>query len=322
MIIVTGANGFIGSAFIWELNRSGEENLIAVDSVDLSERTDLLKNKRIKKFIKRDEIWHLLNSPEAQQIRFIVHMGACSSTTEMNLEFLKENNTDYTKRLWEWCSQNQVPLIFASSGAIYGDGLNGFSDQSDPNVFTALNPYGESKLAVDRWVVQQTQAPPRWYGLRFFNVYGPNEYHKGDMSSVVFKAVGQIQQNSELKLFKSHNAKYQDGKQMRDFVYVKDITRWMLELMNNKIASGIYNMGNGVARTWLDLADATFKAMNVPVHIHWIEVPENLRARYQYFTEANMDKLLAAGLSKPQWPLEKGIADYVKNYLLPANTIL
>ncbi len=282
MIIVTGANGFIGSAFIWELNRSGEKNIIAVDSIDLKERSTLLKDKQIKKFLLKDEIWHLLNSPEADQIRFIIHMGACSSTTELNTAFLKENNTDYTKRLWEWCTLKGVPLIFASSGAIYGDGQKGFSDQTDPNEFTALNPYGESKLAVDRWVLTQKKSPPRWYALRFFNVYGPNEYHKGEMSSVVFKAVGQIRDTSELKLFKSHSPKYQDGKQMRDFVYVKDITRWMLEMMTKDIPSGIYNMGNGVARTWLDLADATFKSMDAAMKIKWIVVPESLHTRYQY----------------------------------------
>jgi ADP-L-glycero-D-manno-heptose 6-epimerase len=319
MIIVTGANGFIGSAFIWELNRSGEENIVAVDSISLEERPGLLKNKKIKKFLLKDEIWHFLKT---NSVRFIVHMGACSATTEMDVAFLKENNTDYTKRLWNWCTENQVPFIFASSGAIYGDGQKGFSDESSPREFTALNPYGESKLEVDRWVLTQTEAPPRWYGLRFFNVYGPNEYHKGEMSSVVFKAVGQIRETSELKLFKSHNPKYEDGKQMRDFVYVKDITRWMLELMNQSIKSGIYNMGNGVARTWLDLASATFSSMKAAFKIRWIEIPENLRQRYQYYTEANISKLVSAGLSKPEWPLEKGVPDYVQNYLLAENKAL
>jgi ADP-L-glycero-D-manno-heptose 6-epimerase len=319
MIIVTGANGFIGSAFIWELNRSGEEDIVAVDSISIQERPDLLKNKKIKKFLLKDEIWHFL---DANPIRFIVHMGACSATTEMDVEFLKENNTDYTKRLWQWCTEHQVPFIFASSGAIYGDGQKGFSDETSPTTFTALNPYGESKLEVDRWVLTETKTPPRWYALRFFNVYGPNEYHKGEMSSVVFKAVGQIRESAELKLFKSHNPKYEDGKQMRDFVYVKDITRWMLELMNQSIKSGIYNMGNGVARTWLDLASATFNAMKAPVKIRWMDIPDNLRPRYQYYTEANISKLISAGLSKPEWPLEKGVPDYVQNYLLAENKAL
>ncbi len=322
MIIVTGANGFIGSAFIWELNRSGESDILAVDSIGLSERSQLLASKKIKKFLLKDEIWQFLKSPEAASVMAIVHMGACSSTTELNETFLKENNTEYTKLLWAWCAEHSVPYIFASSGAVYGDGAKGFSDQTDPNEFTALNPYGFSKLAVDRWVLTQSKAPPKWYALRFFNVYGPNEYFKGDMASVVFKAAGQILDTSELKLFKSHDAKYEDGKQMRDFVYVKDITRWMLELLDKKIPSGIYNMGNGVARTWLDLANCTFKSMKVPMKICWIEIPETLRARYQYYTEANMTKMVSSGLSEPQWPLEQGVADYVENYLMKENKTL
>ncbi len=319
MIIVTGANGFIGSAFIWELNRSGESDIIAVDRIGLKERSALLQSKRIKKFLLKDEIWHFLASSDAKLVRAVVHMGACSSTTEMDEVFLKENNTEYTKSLWAWCAKNAVPYLFASSGAIYGDGSLGFSDESDPQLFTALNPYGLSKLVVDQWVLKQNEAPPYWYALRFFNVYGPNEYYKGEMASVVFKATGQIRDSSELKLFKSNNPKYADGKQMRDFVYVKDITRWMLELLNRKIHSGIYNMGNGLARTWLDLANCTFGAMKRPVKISWIDIPETLRPRYQYYTEANMTKLFTAGLSRPEWPLEKGITDYVENYLLKAN---
>lgn len=320
MIIVTGANGFIGSAFIWELNRSGETSIIAVDSIGPDERGQLLESKKIKKFLLKDEIWHFLN--EAKGVKAIVHMGACSSTTELDEAFLKENNTEYTQRLWTWCTENSVPFIFASSGAVYGDGAKGFSDETDSNELTALNPYGFSKLAVDRWVLTQTKTPPKWYALRFFNVYGPNEYFKEDMASVVFKAAGQIRESSELKLFKSHDAHYEDGKQMRDFVYVKDITRWMLELLNKNFSSGIYNMGNGIARTWLDLAACTFKSLKVPMKIHWIEIPEGLRARYQYYTEASMTKLLGNGLSKPEWPLEKGVADYVENYLMKENKTL
>ncbi len=319
MVVVTGANGFIGSALIWELNRSGETNIIAVDSVSLTERPTLLAQKKIQRFLLKDEIWHFLESSEAKSVRAIIHMGACSSTTEMNEAFLKENNTDYTKKLWSWCASQSIPYIFASSGAIYGDGSKGFSDETPPQNFTALNPYGHSKLVVDQWVLEQSHTPPKWFALRFFNVYGPNEYFKGDMASVVFKAAGQIRETSELKLFKSQNPQFADGKQMRDFVYVKDITRWTLELLNNDIPSGIYNMGFGVARTWLDLAKLTFAAMKSPMKICWIEIPEALRARYQYFTEATMAKLFKAGLSKPQWPIEAGVTDYVENYLEKGN---
>ena len=319
MVVVTGANGFIGSALIWELNRSGETNIIAVDSVSLTERPTLLAQKKIQRFLLKDEIWHFLESSEAKSVRAVIHMGACSSTTEMNEAFLKENNTDYTKKLWSWCASQSIPYIFASSGAIYGDGSKGFSDETPAQNFTALNPYGHSKLVVDQWVLEQRSVPPKWFALRFFNVYGPNEYFKGDMASVVFKAAGQIRETSELKLFKSQNPQFADGKQMRDFVYVKDITRWILELLNNDIPSGIYNMGFGVARTWLDLAKLTFAAMKSPVKICWIEIPEALRARYQYFTEASMTKLFKAGLSKPQWPIEAGVTDYVENYLEKGN---
>ncbi len=319
MVVVTGANGFIGSALIWELNRSGETNIIAVDSVSLTERPTLLAQKKIQRFLLKDEIWHFLESSEAKSVLAVIHMGACSSTTEMNEAFLKENNTDYTKKLWSWCASQSIPYIFASSGAIYGDGSKGFSDETPPQNFTALNPYGHSKLVVDQWVLEQRLVPPKWFALRFFNVYGPNEYFKGDMASVVFKAAGQIRETSELKLFKSQNPQFADGKQMRDFVYVKDITRWILELLNNDIPSGIYNMGFGVARTWLDLAKLTFAAMKSPMKICWIEIPEAIRARYQYFTEASMAKLFKAGLSKPQWPIEAGVPDYVENYLEKGN---
>jgi ADP-L-glycero-D-manno-heptose 6-epimerase len=243
-------------------------------------------------------------------------MGACSATTELNVEFLNENNVEYTRRLWDWCAGNSKHFIYASSAAVYGAGEKGFDDATPPAEFKALNPYGESKATFDRWAVQQVKTPPLWVGLRFFNVYGPNEYHKGSMASVVFKAFGEIRDTAQLKLFKSHNPKYADGKQLRDFVYIKDITRWTLELMTKpKMKSGIYNMGFGVARSWLDLASATFKSVEKPLKIDWIEIPEGIRDRYQYFTEAKIDRLMALGLSKPQWPLERGVEDYVSNYL-------
>lgn len=322
MIIITGANGFIGSAFIWQLNQAQITDIIAVDTISLKERSSLLANKKISKFLQKDEIWSFLDSKESKSVKAIVHMGACSSTTELNIEFLKENNTIYTERLWSWCTDHNVPFIFASSGAVYGDGSNGFSDEMDPNKLSALNPYGNSKLVVDQWVLKQTKTPPKWHALRFFNVYGPNEYFKNDMASVVFKAFNQITDSSKLKLFKSHNPDYQDGKQMRDFVYVKDITRWMLELLQKDIKSGIYNMGFGEARTWLDLAKQSFSSMNKKMEIDWIEIPLEMRPRYQYYTEANIQKLKKAGLSDPQWPLEKGVDDYITNYLLKSQSIL
>ena len=317
MIIVTGANGFIGSALVWDLNQNGREDIVCVDTVSLELRPELLKNLRYKKFLAKDEIWAFLATAEAKSsVEAILHMGACSSTTELNVAFLEENNVEYTRRLWTWCTEQKKTFIYASSGAVYGDGNEGFDDASPSKTFKPLNPYGESKAAFDRWVETQTATPPHWFGLRFFNVFGPNEYHKEFMSSVVFKAFNQIRDTGSLNLFRSHHAEYEDGKQKRDFVYVKDITRWILELMTAEgKRSGIYNMGFGTARTWLDLATAVFENMRKPLKVNWIDIPVEMRPRYQYFTEAKIERLMSLGLSKPQWPLEKAVADYVQTYL-------
>ncbi len=322
MIVVTGANGFIGSAVVWQLNEAGYKDIVCVDSVNLKTRPQLLENKSYQAFYSKSELVDELKAGRLKGVKWIIHMGACSSTTEMNLEFLKENNTEYTKTLFNWCLENQVPYIYASSGAVYGSGEKGFSDETMPEAFSPLNPYGRSKWEFDCWVLKQKSTPKHWYGLRFFNVYGPNEYFKGDMASVVFKAFHQIKNSKSLKLFKSYNKNFGDGKQMRDFIYVKDITRWILEIMNKPIASGIYNMGAGTARTWLDLSQAVFTNMKINQKIDWIEMPESIRNQYQYFTEAKMEKLWNEGISQPSWPLEKGIEDYVKNYLIRDQAVL
>lgn len=315
MIIVTGANGFIGSAMVWELNQKGNHDIVAVDTISQEER-NLLKKRRYQLFLKKDEIWNYLASAEAKQkVTWIIHMGACSSTTETNKEFLWENNTEYTQKLFTWCAENGKSFIYASSAATYGAGELGFDDTTDSEKLKPLNLYGDSKVLFDRWAVKQTKTPPHWYGLKFFNVFGPNEYHKEGMSSVAYKAFHQIKKAGSLGLFKSHNADYADGKQMRDFVYVKDVVGWMNELMEKTPANGVYNMGYGKARTWLDLANAVFAAVGAEPKINWMEVPENIRNQYQYFTEAKMDKWKAQGLSEPKWPLEKAVDDYVKNYL-------
>ena len=321
MIIVTGANGFIGSAMVWELNQAGITDIIAVDTIPLTQH-NLLINRKYSKFILKNDLWSFLDSAESKKVSWIIHMGACSATTETNWNFLLENNVQYTERIWIWCSTNKVPLIYASSAATYGDGTKGFSDQTNPQDLVPLNLYGKSKNDFDIWALKQKTNPPFWYGLKFFNVYGPNEYFKGSMSSVAFKAFHQINETNELGLFKSYHPDYKDGEQLRDFVYVKDITRWMLELTIKKPTSGIYNMGFGKARSWLDLAKGLFAAMNIQLKIKWLDMPDNLKSQYQYFTEATMDKWFNQGMSRPEWSVEKATNDYVKNHLQCKDPIL
>lgn len=317
MFVVTGANGFIGSAMVWELNRQGHTNILAVDRVPRQERPELLSSLKYEKFMLADEFLSLCSSLEAKKFEAVFHMGACSSTTEMNEDFLKRVNTEYTKSVFNAAKNNLWPLIYASSGAVYGNGELGFDDEISSAALKPLNPYGWSKSRFDVWAESQNERPRRWYGLRFFNVYGPNEYHKGEMSSVVFKAVKQIKESGRLKLFKSHHPQYKDGHQLRDFVYVKDITHWMWQIYQSpQIQSGIYNMGFGQARTWLDLAEGVFSSLGSPMNIDWIEMPDSIRHQYQYFTEAKMTKLLGQGLQAPRWPIESGVKDYVTNYLM------
>jgi ADP-L-glycero-D-manno-heptose 6-epimerase len=316
MIIVTGANGFIGSAIVGDLNRQNITDIVCVDSITLTDRIQPLQKKKFSKFLLANELWGFLNLPAtAKEVEWVIHMGACSSTTETNWEFLYQNNTYYTQRLFEWCEKNCKNIIYASSAATYGDGKQGFSDQIDSEQLRPLNLYGESKVLFDRWILRAPQKPIKWYGLKFFNVFGPNEYHKDSMASVAFKAFNEIRETGELKLFKSYHPLYEDGKQLRDFVYVKDITRWISEIMTKKPNSGIYNMGFGSPRTWLDLANNVFQALNLQTKIKWIEMPDNIKNQYQYFTEADMSKWTNNGMSKPEWPLERAIPDYVKNYL-------
>lgn len=322
MIVVTGANGFIGSAFVWELNQQGIKEIVCVDTVGLKER-DLLKKRQYSQFLLKDELWPFLKTEEAKnKITWIIHMGACSSTTETNKDFLWENNTYYTQRIFEWCTEHGKSLIYASSAATYGAGENGFDDRFDSEKLKPLNLYGESKVLFDRWAVHQPKVPPHWYGLKFFNVFGPNEYHKESMTSVAFKAFHQIQKTQQLGLFKSYDSNYKDGEQMRDFIYIKEVTGWMWELIQKRPQSGIYNMGYGKARTWYDLAQSVFKSLNKPTQIQWLEMPENLKNQYQYFTEARMQKWSEAGLSSPKWPLEKAVQDYVSHYLLKDQSLL
>lgn len=316
MFIVTGANGFIGSQLITHLNSLGFADIICVDHINTADRPRPLKNSKYAQFLYPKDLFPFLET-QKKSVKCIFHLGACSNTQEMDIHYLRENNTEYTNQLFNFCAQNPfISFIYASSGAVYGQGELGFSDDLHPEKLKPLNPYGWSKVNSDIWILEQKKVPNNWYGLRFFNVYGPNEDHKENMRSVVHKAFGQIMANGYLELFKSKNPLYKDGKQMRDFVYVKDVVSWLWWLYQNKTTkSGIYNMGYGRARTWLDLANAVFSSLKLSANIKWIDMPPDLVSRYQYFTEARMKKFLSLGAQNPQWSLENGIEDYICNYL-------
>ena len=317
MIIVTGAAGFIGSCLVSKLNQSGRTDLILVDDFSKKEKEANLKDKSFSAKIERNVFnnWLIEN---ANQVEFIFHIGARTDTTEFNKEIFDELNVNYTKMIWNFCVKNNIPLVYASSAATYGLGEFGYDDNHDviPNL-KPLNPYGDSKNDFDIWALQQDNKPPFWAGLKFFNVYGTNEYHKGRMASVIFHTFNQINLNGGMRLFRSHNPNYKDGCQLRDFVYVKDVVNVCLFLMTDKPTSGIYNLGSGKARTFLDLATNTFNALDKSVNIEFIDTPIDIRDKYQYFTEANMQKLISEGYKTPFHTLEDGVKDYVENYLVP-----
>lgn len=319
MIVITGAAGFIASYLVGHLNELGYENLILVD--DFS-RDDKISNYSTKKFIKKIEraefaAW-LENTNETIDIVF--HLGARTDTTEMSLTVFNELNLFFSQKIWTLCCKKNIPLVYASSAATYGLGEFGYDDKHETiSKLVPLNPYGESKNNFDKWVLEQTENPPFWAGLKFFNVYGPNEYHKGRMASVILHGFRQIKLNGEIKLFRSHNPNYTDGGQLRDFVYVKDVADVCTYLMADKAESGIYNLGSGKARTFLDLATLTFKSLGLDANISFIDTPIDIRDKYQYFTEANMSKLRETGYSKDFFSLEEGIYDYVTNYLSSKN---
>jgi ADP-L-glycero-D-manno-heptose 6-epimerase len=317
MIIVTGAAGFIGSAFIAKLNAEGITDILAVDAADAPGRPHNLANKRIVDFEDKSEfIKQVATNNLPQGVRAIVHMGACSATTERNVEFLRQNNTEYTQTLARHCVANEIRFIYASSAATYGDGEHGYSDDEDTiDALKPLNPYGDSKQIFDRWA-RDTGLLRSIVGLKFFNVYGPNEYYKGDMASIAWKAFNTIKATGSFSLFKSYHPKYKDGEQMRDFVYVKDCCDVMWWLLCNPSVNGLYNVGSGRARSWNDLLSAVFQAMETPLNIRYIEMPDSLRNQYQYFTEAPMSKLHRAGYNRPMSSLEEGVTDYIRQHLL------
>lgn len=317
MIVVTGGAGFIGSAIVWRLNSLGNENIIIVDELGTTDKWKNLVALKFQEFVHKDDfISAVVDDTVEFPIEAIIHMGANSSTTEKDADHLFSNNYLYTQELAKYCLSKNTRFIYASSAATYGDGSLGFDDdESKLETLRPLNMYGYSKQMFDLWA-KRNNLLDKIVGLKYFNVYGPNEYHKGDMRSVVHKAFEQVRDTGKVRLFKSLNPKYKDGEQMRDFVYVKDAVDMTLHFLEHKDKNGIYNVGSGNARTWIDLVTALFNAVGKPVNIEFIDLPENLREKYQYFTEANLSKIKSAGYIKPITSLEDGVADYVKNYLL------
>ncbi|MCL4282431.1 MAG: ADP-glyceromanno-heptose 6-epimerase [Flavobacteriales bacterium] len=317
MIVVTGAAGFIGSRLLNALQEQGYTDLVAVDDFSRADKARNLKGIKLSHRVERGMFPAWIDANE-QLIQFIFHLGARTDTTEFNKAVFDELNVRSSQAVWERCAKYAIPLVYASSAATYGDGALGYGDTDDelPFRLKPLNPYGESKNEFDKWALRQEAKPFFWAGLKFFNVYGPNEYHKGRMASVVFHAFNQIRDSGGMKLFRSHRPDYKDGGQLRDFVYVKDLCDVCIFLMEHRKHSGIYNLGSGTARTFLDLARNVFKAMNKPEQIDFIDTPIDIRDKYQYFTQAEMGKLRGIGYGKPFHTLEEGIADYVKGYLM------
>jgi ADP-L-glycero-D-manno-heptose 6-epimerase len=313
--IVTGGAGFIGSNIVAALNARGEDAILVVDELGKDEKWRNLVGLRYEDYWERDHFRHAVQHDALGKVSAVLHMGACSSTTETDASFLAENNYGYTRDLCEWCLRNGVRFIYASSGATYGDGAEGYSDDDEATLrLRPLNMYGYSKHMFDLWALRN-RLFDRIAGLKFFNVYGPREDHKGEMRSVVHKAYGQILESGEVKLFASYRPEYRDGEQVRDFVYVRDAVSVCLWLLDNRRAAGLFNVGTGKARTWLDLARAVFAALGREPQIRFIDMPEALRAKYQYRTEADISKLRRAGYDEPFAELENGVRDYVAGWL-------
>ena len=319
MIVVTGAAGFIGSVLTGRLNKLGFNDLLLVDDFSSQTKQKNLADKKYGRQIDREAFlpWFEAN---ADKVSFVFHIGARTDTTEFNKEIFDKLNVNYTKSIWRVCTSFNIPLVYASSAATYGDGELGYKDdESKIPDLKPLNPYGWSKQEFDIWALEQDATPPQWQGLKFFNVYGPNEFHKARMASVIFHSFNQINAIGKVKLFRSHRPDYKDGWQLRDFVYVMDVVNVCVFLMQHKVTSGIYNLGAGKARSFYDLAAATFNAMNKDTNIEFVDIPEDIRDKYQYFTEADMSKLIAQGYNTPFHSLEEGVTDYVKNYLMTGN---
>ncbi|MBX2816846.1 MAG: ADP-glyceromanno-heptose 6-epimerase [Saprospiraceae bacterium] len=315
LIVVTGGAGFIGSCLIADLNQKGFQNILVVDDFNRLEKIRNLGDKKITGLKHRDDFLIWLDT-YGEEVHMVYHIGARTDTAESDSRIFDELNLEYSKRIWKSCSRLKIPLLYASSAATYGLGESGYQDRHDlVDRLVPLNPYGRSKNDFDAWALRQTSHPPHWYGLKFFNVFGPNEYHKGRMASVIFHTHRQIQKTGAMKLFRSHRADIQDGQQSRDFIYIKDLLKMIDFFSRNRPESGLYNCGTGTARTFYDLATGVFSALKMEPKISFIDTPLDIRETYQYFTQADLSKVRAAGYSHTFMSLEKAIHDYVTAYL-------
>lgn len=319
MIVVTGAAGFIGSYVVGKLNREGFKDIVLVDKYDDPLKFQNYQTKEYTEMIDRDQFFDWLDGNE-KFVQMIIHMGARTDTVGQEPEIYQQLNLEYSQKIWKACIQYGLPLVYASSASTYGDGQFGFSDEHSiiPEL-RPLNLYAQSKHDFDRWALEQTEQPYFWAGLKFFNVFGPNEYHKNRMASVIFQAYNTILETNKMNLFRSHHPDFKDGEQARDFIYVEDVAKVILFFMNHRKDSGIYNVGTGVARTYLSLTKAVFNSMRVAENVGYMDTPEDLQGKYQYFTCANIQKLRSIGYSEPFYSLEDGIGDYVSNYLIQGN---
>lgn len=316
LIIVTGGAGFIGSCVVRTLNDAGFENLVIVDNIASTQKWKNIRNKRYLEYVNKDDLKNRMNNKVYDKCKAVIHMGACSSTTQTDFDYLWKNNVEYTKMLWSFCADNKIPFIYASSAATYGDGEQGFSDDvKGIDALLPLNAYGYSKQVFDQWAMKQDSKPPQYVGLKFFNVYGPNEYCKGSMASMVFHGFGQIKETGKIRLFRSCNEKYSDGAQERDFVYVKDVCDVIMYFLDHPQYSGIYNVGTGRAQTFRELAEATFEALGFASNIEYFDMPETLRANYQYHTQADISSLRKIGYKKEFHDLRSGVRDYICEHL-------
>lgn len=315
MIVVTGAYGFIGSCLVTALNDAGFREIIVVDDFYKDRKEPNLEGKWVREWIHRD-IFIPWFKKANRSVDFVFHLGARTDTIETSRDIFEKLNVEYSRDIWRICTEREIPLVYASSAATYGNGEHGYSDKmEDIDKLKPLNQYAVSKQEFDLWALEQKQTPPKWAGLKFFNVYGPNEYHKGRMASVVLHGYRQLMQSGKIRLFRSHNELYKDGEQKRDFIYVKDVLDACIHFMGAKFDNGLFNIGTGHARSFKALADAVFVAAGANREIEWIDTPEDIRDNYQYFTEAEVEKLRATGFDAEFTSLEEGVYEYINGYL-------